>query len=41
MLTLFGVDGDESMARGLSASDEALLAEFLAEARTPPRGDDG
>lgn len=40
MLTLFGVDGEESMARGISESDEALLARFLAEGRRPPEDSD-
>ena len=34
MLTLFGVDGDQSTAGRLSDGDEALLAEFLAQGRT-------
>ncbi len=40
MLTLFGVDGDQSTAQPLSDSDEALLAAFLASGRTPPEEDD-
>ena len=40
MLTLFGVDGDQSTAQPLSDSDEALLAAFLASGRTPPGADD-
>jgi hypothetical protein len=33
MLTLFGVDGEQSTAGRLADSDEALLAEFLAQGR--------